>query len=427
VLKARSLAPMISLLYHSHTVVPAHLSELEALGLVEPDEQILVALDGVLLDGDGQRLSGPTLHDYCLVTTLRVLLWARDYGRHLCYAFPLAELVACEGAGVDPFHGTLEMTFAAVEEDEPEERFTLMLLPLVSLHAALSLLRAAATTARSMAEQGFEAREAGSEVLAVLSEQIFGHVDGLRPGETPYRWPGAALRLDPGQPGRVSVPLTPAPAFQHDPANLPPGQIYAAGRLARTAWDTLRRSIKDADLPFDLNSGSLRELTDAVRAINDLVHTVSSNPAAQQMAMAFINRTAGNRAAPAAQQEAEAPAGQAPRPAPRAPWAVPEPVPEPADEPAVREYREIPLRRRGTSSDVPVAEPAAAPRAVQRPAPPPAPAPEPTPDRREIPLRHRGPALAARAIALNKPKPIGVSGSGDADHEERPSTTEERR
>lgn len=418
---------MISLLYHSHTVIPAHLGELEALGLIEPDEQILVALDGVLLDGDGQRLSGPTLHDYCLVTTLRVLLWARDYGRHLCCAFPLAELVACEGNGVDPFHAAVAMTFAAAEEDEPEEQFTLTLLPLASLHPALSLLRAAADTARAMAEQGFDAREAGSEVLAVLSEQIFGHVDGLRPGETPYRWPGAVARLDPGQPGRVNVPLTPAPSFQQDPANLPPNQIYAAGRLARGAWDTLRRSLKEAELPFDLNTGSLRELTDAVRAINDLVHTVSSNPAAQQMAMAFINRTTGNRPG-APQQPGDESAPQAPWAAPQAAWAAPEP---PADEPsAPREYHEIPLRRRGAPAAPPAAEPPeppAASRAAQRPAPPPAPAAEPTPDRREIPLRRRGPALAARAIALNKPKPIAMSGSGDADHDERPSTTEERR
>lgn len=409
---------MISLLYHSHTVVPAHLGELEALGLIEPDEQILVALDGVLLDGDGQRLSGPTLHDYCLVTSLRVVLWARDYGRHLCYAFPLAELVACDGAGVDPLHAAIAMTFAAAEDDEAEEQFTLTLLPLANLHPAIALLGAAAETARAMIEQGFEAREAGSEVLAVLSEQIYGHVDGPRPGETPYRWPGAAPRLEPGLPGRLTGAVTPAPAFQQDPANLPPGQIYAAGRLARSAWDTLRRSLKEAELPFDLNSGSLRELTDAVRAVNDLVQTVSSSPAAQQMAMAFINRNgAGSAAQPAPPQPVPA------QPAPeRARAAGPQP-----EAPAPREYREIPLRRRGTAPAPEAPAPAEAPappaRAAQRPAPAP---PEPAPDRREIPLRRRGPTPAGRPMA-HIPKPVAVSGSGDADRDDRPTPLDDRR
>jgi hypothetical protein len=399
---------MISLLYHSHTVVPAHLGELEALGLVEPDEQILAAFDGVLLDAAGQRLSGPTLHDYCLVTSLRVLLWARDYGRHLCCAFPLGELIGCEGIGVDPLHATLQLTFAG-EAGAPDEQYTLSLLPLASLHPAVTLLSLAAETARGMAEQGFDPREAGPEVFAVLSEQIYGHVDGPRPGETPYRWPGAAGRLEAGVPSRVSSALAPA-AFQQDPASLPPGQIYAAGRLARSAWDTLRKSLKEAELPFDLSSGSIRELTEAVRAINDLVHTVSSNPAAQQMAMAFINRNGAKGAAPA-----EAPAPQAPQaPAPQARQAAP--APEAVEEPAPSTYHEIPLRRRGEQRPAPAPEAAPAAPERQRAAPRPAAPVEPAPDRREIPLRRRAPAVTPKPFA-HMPKPAAMSGSGDADHE----------
>jgi hypothetical protein len=378
---------MISLLYHSHTVVPAHLGELEALGLVEPDEQILVALDGVLLDGNGQRLSGPTLHDYCLVTSLRVLLWARDYGRHLCYAFPLAELIAVEGVGLDPLHAALQLQFAP-DESGDEPTFSLTLLPLADLHAALALLRAAAEAAQAMAAQGCEARAAAPEIMAVLSEQIYGHADGPRPQATPYRWPGAEARFS-----QASAP--PAPSFQQDPANLPPGQVYAAGRLARSAWDTLRRSLKETELPFELNGSSLRELTEAVRAINELVHTVSGSPAAQQLAVAFLNRGSkdGKHAQPT-------------RPAPveSTQWQNAEPAQEPAaPEPSL--YREIPLRRRGTPAPGPT--PLAPARAAE---------PEPTPDRREIPLRRRVPA---------PPRPFSqapaVSGSGDAEGDERGS------
>lgn len=414
---------MISLLYHSHTVVPAHLAELEALGLVEADEQILVALDGVLLDGSGQRLSGPTLHDYCLVTSLRVILWARDYGRHICCAFPLAELATIEGTGIDPLHAQIELTFAAPAEDD--QHFTLALLPLANLQAALTLLRTASEAARALEAAGVDSRAAGPEIMSILGEQIYGHVDGLRPGETPYRWPGAS----------ASQPASPAPAFLQDPANLPPGQVYAAGRLARSAWDTLRRSIREAELPFDLNSGSLRELTEAVRAINDLVHTVSSNPSAQQMAMAFLNRNGApgaQPAPPAAERGEPAPRAAA---APRAPAQRDEAPPAPAEAPA---YHEIPLRRRTAPAETAQPAPAtslrvAQPRAAAPPAEPAPPAPPASvPDRRDIPLRRRShPAVAPKSYSH---LPAAVSGSGDAGTDEpfgeafgiRPSTLDER-
>lgn len=389
---------MISLLYHSHTVVPAHLAELEALGLVEPDEQILVALDGVLLDGSGQRLSGPTLHDYCLVTSLRVILWARDYGRHLCCAFPLAELSAVEGAGIDPLHAQIQLSFAAPDEDD--QHFTLALLPLSNLQAALTLLRAASQAARALTEHGVEARAAGAEIMSVLGEQIYGHVDGLRPGESPYRWPGAT----------VAQPVTPAPAFVQDLASLPPGQVYAAGRLARSAWDTLRRSLREAELPFELNGGSLRELTEAVRAINDLVHTVASNPGAQQMAMAFISRNGAQAAPPPAVERAE----PAQRPATARAAAQPTPTDgPPQSELAPAVYREIPLRRRAAGPPAAAVTPTdPAPSPPPRPAPLPEAAPrqEAVPDRREIPLRRRSHAPVAPKPYL----PAAYSGSGDA-------------
>lgn len=402
---------MISLLYHSHTIVPAHLAALETLNVLEHDEHVLVALDGVLLDENGRRLSGPTLHDYCLITSLRVVLWARDYGRHLCCAFPLAELVEVQGSGLDPLHAQLQLRFAA--PDEEEQRFTLTLLPLADLQPGLTLLRTASETARGMLEAGFDARDSGPEVIAVLSEQIFGHADGPRPGEAPYRWLGAV----------ASAPSAPLPAFYQDPASLPPGQVYAAGRLARSAWDTLRRSLREADLPFDLsalNSSSLRDLADAVRAINELVMTVSNNPVAQQMAMSLINRQTGAppaRAATVASPDPpDAPAASEGPAAPAERAAAPQ-----AD--TARAYHEIPLRRRASApaetSPAPTST-AAAPRSE-----PPRVTPSPPasfPDRRDIPLRRRG-APASPAF------PVARSGSGDvgptdriASDERRPST-----
>lgn len=405
---APSHLAMISLLYHSHTVVPAHLAELETLDILEYDEHVLVALDGVLLDGAGNRLSGPTLHDYCLITSLRIILWARDYGRHLCCAFPLAELVEVQGNGLDPLHAQIQLRFVAPGEED--QRFILTLLPLADLQPGLTLLRAASDTARRMLEEGYDAHGAGPEVIAVLSEQIFGHADGPRPGATPYRW------LD-APPGAFNAPL---PAFYQDPASLPPGQVYAAGRLARSAWDALRRSLREADLPFDLSvlsNGGLRDLADAVRAINELVHTVASNPMAQQMALSLLGRQHAGGASSAASAATESAASP------------PEPV---AIETPPRTYREIPLRRRNAqppAEPAPASETGAIPAtALQDPsdaAPQKRQETQPTfPDRREIPLRRR--SAARTATPAYGSLPAARSGSGDASQEER-TTTDERR
>lgn len=377
---------MINLLYHSHTVVPAHLEELVGLGLLERDEQVLAAFDGVLMDGRGQRVSGPTLHDYCLLTNLRVVLWARDYGRHLCYAFPLTELRLVDGTGLDPLHAYIQFGFAAPNEEE-QQQFMLTLLPLRDLPAALRLLRCAGEAAQILADHGADPYEAGVEITGLLVEQIFGSVDGRIPTDTPYRWPGA-----------TAPAAQPDPAFQYDPANVPPEQIYAAGRLARSAWDTLRRSLREAELPFDLNGGNLRDLADTVRAVNDLITTVASNPGAREMAMAFLNRRSGGNAPGSSVAE------------------EPPPASEPAPAPPPSEYREIPLRRKGQpigTAPCPEAPPVELKeiplRRRSQPTPPPA-RPETAPtERGEIPLRRRGQPIT---------RPIFTgSGSGDAERD----------
>lgn len=378
---------MINLLYHSHTVVPAHLEELAGLGVLEQDEQVLVALDGVLQDGKGQRLSGPTLHDYCLLTSLRVLLWARDYGQHLCYAFPLTELSVVEGVGTDPLHAQLQLTFAA--PDAEEQRFTLALLPLRDLNAAVTLLHLAGEAAQELAANGMESVDAGMEITTLLASRIYGSIEGPLPSDTPYRWPGAGTPL--------VAPVD--PLYQQDQSSLPPEQIYAAGRLARSAWDTLRRTLRDAELPFDLNSGSLHELAETVRAINELVHTVTTNPSAREMAMAFLNRRgATGKAANTAQ----------PGPVEQPEYRAPAPPEEPsAPTPIPRDYREIPLRRRGTPA------PTAAQTSVQAPTPGTAHAP---PEHTEIPLRRRA-TPGRQSNSIGRP-PLAMSGSGDAEKTE---------
>ncbi|RRR73325.1 MAG: hypothetical protein EI684_08845 [Candidatus Viridilinea halotolerans] len=401
---------MISLLYHSHTVVPAHLAELEELGLIEPDEQILVALDGVLLDAQGRRLSGPTLYDYCLISSLRIILWARDYGRHVCYAFPLAELTTIAGEGIDPLHAQLDLSFTAPDEDE--QCFTLALLPLASLHPAVQLLQLARDTARALVGQELDAYEAGAEILAVLSEQIYGDADGLRPHETPYRWPGASSS---------QTIVAPAPEFNVDPNSLPPGQVYTASRIARSAWDTLRRSIREADIsmPFDVNGSSLRDLTEAVRAINDLVHTVASNPSAQQMAMAFINRQAGQAGFAGGFAASADPAPESAS----APDAFDD---APVDAPfasAPSSYHEIPLRRRESNPEpaqqTPKTEPLRPAVADARRTGRESLDAEPVPDRREIPLRRRSGSGSSNPFAPHSHMPASMSGSGDAGADDR--------
>jgi hypothetical protein len=330
---------MIDLLYLSHTAVPAHLTELEGLGLLEPDEHVLVALDGVLLDSNERRVSGPTLHDYCLLTNMRILLWARDYGRHLCYAFPLTELCLVEGVGLDPLHAHLHLAFAAPGEEE--QRFTLTLLPLVDLPAAVTLLRLAGDTAHVLAAQGIEAHEAAPEITALVTEQVYGSPDGQGMSNSPYRWEQTDEQAHSREPSSASPPL------KQDPSSLPPEQIYSVSRAGRAAWDTLNRAIRETELPFQLTGSDFRDAADALRALNDLLTTVSGNPGARDVVMAFLRRRSGGDTESSASSASASPS---PEDAPSSPSHHAHQARSEAASPDPGEYREIPLRRRGESS-----------------------------------------------------------------------------
>lgn len=350
---------MIDLLYLSHTVVPSHLAELEGLGVLEQDEHVLVALDGVLLDSNGRRISGPTLHDYCLLTTMRVLLWARNYGRHLFYAFPLTELCMVEGVGLDPLHAHLQLVFAVPGEDE--QRFTFTLLPIADLPAAVSLLRLAADTAQSLAAQGVEPIDSNAEIYAAISEHIYGNTDGPT-SDRPYRWPGADQ----------SYASASNASYQQDPSGLPPGKLYSFSRVGRAAWDTFNRALREAEVPFSLNSlsgGDLSNVAETLRALNDLLTTVATNPGAREVAMAFLQRRGGGGSGGDLLSAAQGgqPAAPSSSPAPSPPPMSASPPPPTTSRPAVQfdehlanmasgdtsqdtEYHEIPLRRKGDAS-----------------------------------------------------------------------------
>jgi len=321
---------MLDLLYLSHTAVPSHLEELEGLNLLGPGEQVLMALDGVLLDSNGHRVSGPTLHDYCLLTSMRVLLWARDYGRHLCYAFPLTELCLVEGVGLDPLHAHLQLAFAASGEEE--QRFTFTLLPLADLPAAVTLLRVAADTAQALAAQGIEPHESSSEITAIVTEQIYG-TDDEAPVDMPYRWPGAEAKNT----------QKPAPSLQQDATNLPPEQFYSVSRIGRAAWDTVNRAVREAELPFNLHGSDVRHVAEALRALNDLLTTVAGNPGAREVVMAFLRRRGGEAESvtPPRNDQTVPPPPQSEEGKAESPIVPP---------PDSGEYREIPLRRRGDST-----------------------------------------------------------------------------
>jgi hypothetical protein len=272
---------MLDLFYLSHTAVPSHLAELEGLGLIEPQEQVLMALDGIVLDQTGRRVSGPTLHDYCLLTSSRVLLWARDYGRHLCYAFPLTELCLVEGIGLDPIHASLRLAFAAPGEEK--QHFTFTLLPLVDLPASVSLLRLAANAAQELAAQQVSGEEASQEIIALLADHVFGPIANEEQAP-PYHWSG--------QEASTAQQVIP-PIFQHSPNDLPPEQIYKAGRLGRVAWDVLYRTIRETESPFNLKASDLREVTNTLRALNDLLTTLGNNSTAREIALAYLGRRPG--------------------------------------------------------------------------------------------------------------------------------------
>ncbi|NWJ45203.1 MAG: hypothetical protein HXX08_04910 [Chloroflexi bacterium] len=81
---------------------------------------------------------------------------------------------------------------------------------------------------------------------------------------------------------------------------IPPESIYMMGRVARTAWDGLSKMRQEAEsrampaLQSLRNSGfNLKEMTEFITAANGLMETVSKNPAARELAMAFINKSTG--------------------------------------------------------------------------------------------------------------------------------------
>jgi hypothetical protein len=360
---------MIDLLYLSRTVVPAHLGELEQLDVLYRDEQVLVALDGVLTDAQGRRLSGPTLHDYLLLTGNRLLLWARDYGQHLCYTFPLEELDDVGGQGMDPLHAQIHLRLSA--EGEPPQEFSLMLLPLADLPAALGLLRTAAATARACREAQLSAADSGGEVMAALSAQLYG--DASTPvepnprwrqlGAPPYRWtPDSAQAASPGP---ASSSLEAAPEM-----------VYTLGRIGRSAWDTLARTLRENELPFDLNGGDIRDITAMMRAANELLATLAVSPEARETVLEFMGGMGGAGRARSS-QASRAPAPEHERP-------------DEAEASAGASYREIPLRRTRPQASAECPQP-------QRPAAAPKPqrgsTPQPASDElaeRGIPLRrHR--------------------------------------
>lgn len=342
---------MLDLLYLSRTVVPAHLGELEQLDLLYRDEQVLIALDGVLLDGQGCRLSGPTLHDYCLLTGNRVLLWARDYAEHTCYAFPLSELWAVSGQGMDPLHAQLQLTFQ-VPDEEPQQ-FTLALLPLADLSMALALFSLAAQTARDLETAGATPLDLGGEVAAVLSAKLFGDVEApvqqnprlrnLAP--PPYRWKSASA----ASPGPSTSSLETAPEM-----------VYTLGRVGRSAWDTLIRSVRSNELPFDVSGVDMRDLTSLMRAANDLLSTIASSPEARETVIDLFT-SVGPEASLQAVADGDGPT---------------------EDEPPSGGYREIPLRRREMATP----DPACQARSVRAAAPA---AVDDSTDFRGIPLRRR--------------------------------------
>lgn len=325
---------MINLLYYSHTIVPAHLSELATLDLMAEHEQVLVALDGVLQNANGRRLGGATLHDYCLITTMRVLLWARDYGRHVCYAFPLPDVRAIEGVAIDPLHAHLRLTFAV--PDSTDQCYQLTLLPVADLAMAMALLHLATDAAQEMALRDIPPQNAAHEITALLAAAV----EKAAPTQV---LPDAGSRQRGSEQAFPLAGSVPAAAFQPDPSTLPPEQIYAAGRVARSAWDTLRRSLREVALPFDLsNGGNLRDLTDTLRAANELLMTVSTNPGAREMAMAFLDRRGGKGGNARAGTAAEGPPSD-------------ETMATSAESQQSHEskYREIPLRRRAQAHTTP--------------------------------------------------------------------------
>jgi len=75
--------------------------------------------------------------------------------------------------------------------------------------------------------------------------------------------------------------------------------IYTITRVGRAAWDGLEKLRREAESKVSLqalreNGMSLNEMTDFVKAINELLDTIGRNPAARDLAMTFLAKNSGN-------------------------------------------------------------------------------------------------------------------------------------
>jgi hypothetical protein len=85
------------------------------------------------------------------------------------------------------------------------------------------------------------------------------------------------------------------------PEPLPPDAVYMITRFGRTAWDGLSKLRQEAESrarpqiqSLKDNGLNLKEITEFLSAANTLLETVGRNPAARDLALAFLNKSGGN-------------------------------------------------------------------------------------------------------------------------------------
>src|ERR1700694_2203628 len=83
-------------IYVGQNTEPQHIAEFfyraQTQNLLGKDETPLAIFDCIILDREGRRLGGLTLHDYAVITDQHLITWGRGLNKDIIDRFPLADI-----------------------------------------------------------------------------------------------------------------------------------------------------------------------------------------------------------------------------------------------------------------------------------------------------------------------------------------------
>jgi hypothetical protein len=277
----------------------------------ESNEIVIAIVDGIIFDAQGKRVGGMTLHDYLILTDQALILWARGLQSDVMDRLDHSG-ISLKTKSVDALHGEISLHLQPPSTPQPTD-VRVDLVPIIDLAPFEELFRLSATLVGK--------REVGQNVeseLASIQEIINASVSGKSrtrqsgPSASPSGAPrasGAASDATRQAAGDDEPPPYAKPIRTERTLDSPFGtgrpvsdssySVYRVAQLARDAVTVLPQEIgKNIGLDETLSKladrlpkvENLTQITELINALNGLLVTLSSNPAARAFALQAIDR-----------------------------------------------------------------------------------------------------------------------------------------